>query len=168
MRHTQNSYEKDSQHCTQKLENRWAQRLIHRTTKVADAMKHKELYTEIVKMLAQSSKDPRLKVGAILLKDGRIVATGYNGQLRGHPHKPLMIGGHDISTVHAEMNVISFCSKNGISTDGCEMITTHSPCQICTKLIVQAGIKKVYYIEPYRIEENPFIKYVAAEWMGRL
>jgi dCMP deaminase len=126
-------------------------------------MKHLDLYKDVVKLLANASKDKRLKVGAILLKDGRIVATGYNGQIRGQPHDPIMQDGHDISTVHSEMNIIAFCSKQGISTNDCMMLTTHSPCQICTKLMIQAGIKKVYYIEPYRIDENPFLKLIEHE-----
>lgn len=120
----------------------------------------RELYLDICRKLAESSKDTRLKVGALLLRDDRIVATGYNGQLSGAPHEPVMINGHDISTVHAEMNILAFCAKNGIPTAGCDMIVTHIPCQICTKLLVSAGIDTVYYIEDYRNDENPFLQYL--------
>lgn len=52
--------------------------------------------------------------------------------------------------IHAEQNALMFCAKNGISTDGCDMYVTASPCINCAKLIIQAGIKKVYYAEEYR------------------
>lgn len=117
---------------------------------------HKKLYIDIVENLRMMSSDSREKVGAILLKNGRIVATGYNGQLPGQPHKPIMQNTHDIGTVHSEQNLICFCAKEGISTEGTEIIVSHSPCQVCTKLLIMSGVKKVYYMKAYRIDENPF------------
>jgi dCMP deaminase len=78
-----------------------------------------------------------------------------------------MVGGHDISTVHAEMNIITFAAKQGISTKGCDVVITHSPCQVCTKLLIQSGIKKIYYLEPYRINENPFLHLIKMEWLKK-
>jgi dCMP deaminase len=51
---------------------------------------------------------------------------------------------------HAEMNAIMFAAKNGVSTNHCTLVVTHSPCFECAKMIVQCGIDKVYYDEPYR------------------
>lgn len=122
--------------------------------------KYIKIYAEIVKMLAAQSTCTRAEVGALMLKDSRIVSTGYNGSTPGQPHCKdegcLVIEGHCVRTVHAEQNALLFCAKEGISTKGCEMFVTHSPCPICTKLLVQAGIKKVYYVKAYRIDENPF------------
>jgi dCMP deaminase len=67
-----------------------------------------------------------------------------------------MQDGHDISTIHAEQNAICNAAKNGISLKGCSAFVTHSPCQACTKLLIMCGIEKVFYLEPYRMEENPF------------
>jgi dCMP deaminase len=117
-------------------------------------------YCIIVRTLALFSKSDRLKVGAIVLKSGRIISTGYNGQLPKTPHKKIMVDNHDVSTIHAEQNCFMHCAKNGISTDGCELFVTHFPCQHCTKLAIMAGIKKIYYIEDYRNDENPFSKYI--------
>lgn len=114
-------------------------------------MKRKHLlrFVVIVRAIAECSEDKRLKVGAIILKDNRIVSTGYNGQLPKMPHKAVIENGHDISTVHAEQNAIMNCAKNGIATKGCEMFVTHYPCIVCAKLAVMAGIKIIYYIEDY-------------------
>jgi dCMP deaminase len=124
---------------------------------------HKRLYANIVQNLAICSTADRAKVGCLLLKDGRIISTGYNGQLPGEPHDIIMQDGHDISTCHAEMNAICNAAKLGISLYNCEAFITHSPCQLCTKLLIMSGIKKVYYLKPYRIDENPFIHLLELE-----
>lgn len=126
-------------------------------------VKHLKLYSELLDILKESSKDTRLKVGAILLKDKRIVATGYNGQVSGQPHEPIIVHGHDISTIHGEQNILCFCAKHGISTDGCEIVITHSPCQVCTKMLIQAGIVKIWYKNKYKYEENPFFDLIEHE-----
>ncbi len=122
--------------------------------------KYINVYAKIVRILGEQSSCDRARVGALLLKDTRIIATGYNGALPGTPHCDdtghLMYEGHCIRTIHAEQNCILFCAKQGISTQGCDLFVTHSPCPICTKEAIQAGINTIYYLESYRIEENPF------------
>lgn len=129
-------------------------------------MKH-NIYKEIVEILAKQSTCDRAHVGALLLKNGRIVATGYNGSLPKAPHcndvGHFLVDDHCIRTVHAEQNVLCFCAKEGISTNGCELYVTHLPCPICTKLLVQAGITKVYYVNDYKVGENPFINFLDTE-----
>lgn len=121
---------------------------------------HIKIYSEIATILANSSTCDRAKVGAVILKNGRIVSTGYNGSLPGEPHCDnaghLMHEGHCIRTVHAEQNAICNAAKNGITLKDCEIFVTHSPCPTCTKLIIQSGIKKVYFLTPYKFEDNPF------------
>ena len=97
----------------------------------------------------------RKKVGAVIARDGRILASGYNGQ-------PCKIdnccefvneNGELVSkdtVVHAEMNAILFCAKYGISTDGADLYVTMCPCQKCAGAIIQAGIKNVFYLDKYR------------------
>jgi dCMP deaminase len=123
----------------------------------------KELFSKLVETLGSFSTADRAQVGCIILKDGRIVSTGYNGQLPGQPHDMIMQNGHDISTVHAEQNAICSAAKNGVSLKDCEAFVTHSPCQLCTKLLIMSGIKKVYYLKPYRIDENPFFELIETE-----
>lgn len=119
---------------------------------------HVALYKEIVTSLAKCSSDKRLKVGCLVLKDGRIVSTGYNGQLPGAPHEPLISEGHDISTIHAEMNAVMFAARQGIALKDCDLFVSHFPCQNCYKHLAAIGIKNIYYVEDYRNEDNEFMK----------
>lgn len=113
-------------------------------------------FIETAKIFAQNSYAQRLKVGAVLSKDDRILAVGYNGTPSGYSNECEEI---DIITgelktkdivVHAEQNLICFCAKNGIKTNGCTLYITHSPCITCAKLIASAGIKGVIYEKDYR------------------
>ena len=115
---------------------------------------HIKLYSDIVGLLAKFSNAEKIQVGALLLRDKRIIATGYNGQPHGQPHKAVHVDGHDVSTIHAEMNCIMFAAKHGIKIDGCEMFCSYFPCANCIKMLYQAGIKKLYYINDYTNGEN--------------
>lgn len=112
-------------------------------------------------LLSLRSTCTRLEVGATLVKDRRIIAGGYNGAVSGDnhciDHGCYVVDGHCIRTIHAEMNALLQCAKLGISTDYAEIYVTHFPCLHCTKAILQAGIKKIYYLhdyhnDPYAIE----------------
>ncbi|TPO91026.1 competence protein ComE, partial [Salmonella enterica subsp. enterica serovar Typhimurium] len=61
--------------------------------------------------------------------------------------------GHCVRTIHAEMNAILQCAKFGVGTDNAEIYVTHFPCLQCTKMILQAGIKKIHYLKDYRNDE---------------
>lgn len=120
---------------------------------------------------AKLSHAKRLKVGAVLIKDDRIISVGYNGMPSGMDNecegptanlKDYRGGlGEKIITpvtkpevVHAEMNAIAYAAKNGVKTDGCTMVVTHSPCFECSKLLMQAGVKEIYYETEYRITDS--------------
>ncbi len=105
---------------------------------------------------ATRSTCPRKHVGAVIVRDRTVLSTGYNGSLRGAPHCDevgcLMENGHCVRTVHAEANAIIQAARNGIRLDGAEIYVTASPCFNCFKLIVNAGIRRIYYGEFYRDE----------------
>jgi len=101
----------------------------------------------------------RLKVGAVITKDDRIVSIGYNGTPTGfdntcedHLDDSLKVTKPEV--VHAEANAILFAAKNGISTNDTILVITHSPCFECAKMIIQSGISELYYREIYR-DESP-------------
>ncbi|KYG32008.1 ComE operon protein 2 [Alkalihalobacillus trypoxylicola] len=106
------------------------------------------------KLLSLRSTCTRLMVGATIVRDKRIIAGGYNGSVTGSEHciddGCYVVDNHCIRTIHAEINALLQCSKFGVRTDGAEIYITHFPCVHCTKAIIQAGIKKVYYAEDYK------------------
>ena len=103
-------------------------------------------FIELANSIATWSKDPSRGVGAVIVSPMRqVLATGYNGFPRGvedHPDRLERPVKYDL-TVHAEMNAIIQCARNGISPVGATMYSSFSPCIHCTLSIVQAGIQRV-------------------------
>jgi len=103
---------------------------------------------------ATRSTCPRKAVGAIIVRDKAILATGYNGSLRGLPHCTeigcLMDNDHCVRTVHAEANALLQAARHGVSIDGADIYVTASPCWDCFKLIANSGIRRILYGEFYR------------------
>ncbi len=117
-----------------------------------------QYFMEITEMVASRSTCDRAFVGCVLVNDDhRIVSTGYNGSTSGQPHcfdiGHTMRDGHCIATIHAEMNALLYCAREGISVKNCTAYVTHFPCLNCTKALIQAGIKAIYYKEAYRMDE---------------
>jgi len=108
-------------------------------------------------MLASRSTCTRLHVGAVVVKDGRMIASGYNGSVSGTPHcsevGDLVVDGHCIRAVHAEQNALLQLAKMGIAADGAEIYVTDFPCVHCTKFLLQAGIGKINYLRNYNNDE---------------
>lgn len=109
-----------------------------------------EYFKDIVLCTAKRSSCNRLHVGCILVKDNRIISQGYNGFLSGHPHRSIVENDHEISTIHAEQNAIIDCAKRGVNCNNSIAYVTHFPCIHCTKMLVQAGVKEIYYINDYK------------------
>ena len=115
-------------------------------------------FMEITEIVASRSTCDRALVGCVLVnRDHRIVSTGYNGSVAGNPHCDdvghTMRDGHCIATIHAEMNAILYCAKEGISTKGTICYVTHFPCLNCTKALIQAGISGIVYKNDYRVDD---------------
>lgn len=132
-----------------------------------------EFFLGVAQLSAKRSHCKRAQVGAVIVLDGRIISTGYNGPPSGHPHcecrpddfevwepdlahqylqeHPYMCRGKDCDiSIHAEANAIVFAAKNGISLKGAKMFCTMSPCNNCAKLIINSGIVSIYYEKEYR------------------
>ncbi|WP_308533895.1 deaminase [uncultured Peptoniphilus sp.] len=117
-----------------------------------------EYFMEITQLVAERSTCDRAFVGCVLVnKDNRIVSTGYNGTASGNPHcidvDHRMRDGHCIATIHAEINALLYCAKEGIAVKGAKCYVTHFPCLNCTKALIQAGITSIYYHEAYRVDD---------------
>lgn len=120
-----------------------------------------QYFLKIATVVAGRSTCLRRNVGALVVKDKRILTTGYNGAPRrlahcidvgclrdsvgaesGHVHE-LCRG------LHAEQNTIIQAAVHGVSIDGGVLYGTHQPCVLCTKMLISAGLREIYYLEPY-------------------
>jgi dCMP deaminase len=121
-----------------------------------------DAFMDTAERFAQLSSAKRLKVGAVVVKDNRIISIGYNGMPSGWDNTCEEViethedGGVVTKTkdevIHAEANAISKLAKSGDSGDGADLFCTHAPCIHCAKIIYGAGVKKVYYRNSYRDE----------------
>jgi len=136
-----------------------------------------DAYMDVAKRFAQLSTAKRLQVGAIIVKDERIISIGYNGTPPGWDNNcedevinDVILKSDEIGTsypieyttvlktkpevIHAEANAIAKLAKSSESGDGSTMFLTHSPCMDCAKQIFTAGIRKVYFSQYYRSDEG--------------
>lgn len=111
-------------------------------------------YLRIAQIWSENSYAIRKKVGCIIVKDKRIISDGYNGTPAGFPNCCEIESEDGLHTkpevLHAEANAITKLAKSTNSSVGSTLYVTCSPCFDCAKLIIQAGIKQVYYLEQYR------------------
>jgi dCMP deaminase len=121
--------------------------------------KLKQAYMKTAETFAELSHARRLHVGAIVVKDDRIISIGYNGMPAGWDNDCEDTIQHSDDTVtlkskpevlHAETNAIAKLAKSTESGDGAVLFVTHSPCLDCAKLIFQSGIRSVFYRNSYR------------------
>lgn len=137
----------------------------------------RDVFMGIAIQLSRLGTCPRKAVGAVVVRDGRAVSWGYNGAPPGAPHceennhgwqlhrqyrenyddeeaadiEATMLSEYGCrNATHAEANALAFAAKQGISTDGCVLFVTVAPCDVCSKLLIAAGIRRVYYEEDYR------------------
>ncbi len=112
-------------------------------------------YLRMARIWAENSYCQRRKVGALLVKDQMIISDGYNGTPAGFENvcedddgktKPYVL--------HAEANAITKVARSGNSSEGSTLYITASPCLECSKLIIQAGIRRVVYNDLYRIQDG--------------
>ena len=112
-------------------------------------------YLRMARIWSENSYCQRRKVGALLVKDQMIISDGYNGTPSGFENvcedengvtKPYVL--------HAEANAITKVARIGNSSEGSTLYITASPCLECSKLIIQAGIKRVVYNDLYRIQDG--------------
>jgi dCMP deaminase len=117
----------------------------------------------ITRQVAERSTCTRAKVGAVIVRDKNILATGYNGSPAGLPHCTavgcLVYTSHTpegqveencFRTIHAEINAIAQAAKNGASIRDADIYVTHTPCIHCLKVLINTGIRRVYFEHEYK------------------
>lgn len=113
-----------------------------------------EYFMNIAREVATRATCNRKHVGAVIVRDRSILATGYNGSIAGLPHCDeeghLMEDGHCVRTIHAEANAVIQAARNGVRIEGGMIYVTASPCFGCFKMIANAGIRRIVYGEFYR------------------
>ena len=112
-------------------------------------------YLDMAQIWARNSYCKRRQVGALIVKDRMIISDGYNGTPSGFENICEDETGHTKPYVlHAEANAITKIAKSGNSSEGATMYVTTAPCLECSKLIIQAGIKRLVYRDNYRITDG--------------
>lgn len=126
-----------------------------------------ELFIKMTQLVATRSTCPRKHVGAVIVRDNRIMSIGYNGAPPGMPHcddvgcEAAFFQRHEggrtyqlpgcVRAIHAEMNAIAFAARQGARTDDATMYSTCATCANCAALLVSSGIARFVYREPYRL-----------------
>jgi len=118
-------------------------------SEVADRPPWDDYFMQITFEVAKRSTCPRAAVGAVIVRDKRILTTGYNGSPAGLPHCTevgcLMVNGHCVRTLHAEQNAIIQGALHGVDVSRSTIYVTHQPCRNCAKMIINAGVERVVY-----------------------
>ncbi|MDD4599822.1 MAG: cytidine/deoxycytidylate deaminase family protein [Negativicutes bacterium] len=120
-----------------------------------------EYFMNITRVVAERSTCLRRQVGAVIVKDRRLLTTGYNGAPQGLAHcaevgclreaRHIPSGQHHelCRGTHAEQNAIVQAALHGVAIDGSTLYCTHQPCSACTKMIINAGVKRIVYHNAY-------------------
>jgi dCMP deaminase len=139
-----------------------------------DQGKFDKFFMDTAKGMAEMSSCIRLKVGAVLTLNNRLIGSGYNGTPSGFKHCDELNDHLDLNTmdgrnkhhsfsskfeIHSEVNAIIDMAKRGLSPEGSTLYVTTAPCQDCAKLVIAAGVKRVVYAEEYDREKykDPFM-----------
>ena len=120
-----------------------------------------EYFMSIAFLASCRSPCERLNVGAIIVKNNRLISMGYNGYIQGAPHISRIQDNHEQSIIHSEINAISDCAKRGVSLENSKIYITHYPCINCFRSIAACGIKEVIYLDDYN--NNPIVKELATD-----
>jgi dCMP deaminase len=124
-----------------------------------------EYFMSVAHLISRRSTCERAHIGAVIVRDNNILATGYNGSPSGLPHcegpncliyksthPDGTIEENCMRTIHAEINAIAQAAKNGTAIQGADIYITASPCINCLKVLINVGIKTIYYDKPYKMQ----------------
>lgn len=116
-------------------------------------------FLSIARAVASRGTCDRRRVGALFVRDRVILATGYNGSIRGLPHCDdeaghLMENDHCVRVIHSEINAIAQAARHGVRLEGADLYVTASPCWECLKVVANVGVRRIVYGEAYRLSER--------------
>jgi dCMP deaminase len=124
-----------------------------------------EYFMSVAQLISRRATCTRGHIGAVIVRDHNILSTGYNGAPSGLPHcndsnchiyrsthPDGTVEENCVNTIHAEINAIAQAAKHGISIKDSDIYITASPCIHCLKVLINVGIKTIYYDKPYKIE----------------
>ena len=113
-----------------------------------------QYFASIAQIVATRSTCPRAQVGCVLVRDKRLLTTGYNGACSGLDScldaGCMVVDGHCLRSVHAEANAIIQAALHGVTTAGSTAFVTHHPCVHCEKMLINAGVVRVVYVNEYQ------------------
>ncbi len=136
-----------------------------------------QYFMTIARQVSERSTCPRAKVGAVIVRERNILATGYNGAPSGFPHctdvgcliyeSRTPYGETELNcyrSIHAEINAISQAAKNGVMIAGADIYVTHTPCVHCFKVLVNVKIRTIFYESEYKFHTiAELLKYAQVE-----
>jgi dCMP deaminase len=124
-----------------------------------------EYFMSVAHLISRRATCTRGHIGAVIVRDHSILSTGYNGAPSGLPHcndtncriyrsthPDGTVEENCVNTIHAEINAIAQAAKHGVSIKDADIYITSSPCIHCLKVLINVGIKTIYYDKPYKIE----------------
>lgn len=124
-----------------------------------------EYFMGVAHLISRRATCTRGHIGAVLVRDNNILSTGYNGAPSGLPHcnettckiyrsthPDGTVEENCVNTIHAEINAIAQAAKHGVSIKDADIYITASPCIHCLKVLINVGIKTIYYDKPYKID----------------
>lgn len=117
---------------------------------ISNRLSWDEYFMATASLISSRSTCDRLHVGCVIVKDNRIISSGYNGHIPGEEHKSIIVDNHEQATIHAECNSIADCANRGVSVKDATIYVTHYPCLNCFKIIAASGIKKIKYLNDYK------------------
>lgn len=138
--------------------------ITHQVKEIVDAhsrVNWNEYFMSLALLASSRSPCKRLRVGCVIVKNKRVVSTGYNGHLPNTPHDSVVRDNHEQATVHAEQNAIADAARRGVSIGGSIAYVTHYPCLNCAKLLASSGIEKIIYNQSYR--DDPLVERVVGQ-----
>lgn len=113
-----------------------------------------EYFISTAILISSRSTCHKLKVGCVIVKNNRIISSGYNGHIPGEDHISIIVDNHELATIHAECNAIADCANRGVNINNATIYITHYPCINCFKMIKAAGISNIKYLHDYKNDDN--------------